>query len=214
MCDYNNFLLITNLMTISKILERLALSYLKPHSIILELLRIPVSDRAAHSTKMVLVKMVDDILCNIDSGQVFALVGLNISVAFDTVNHDMLLCWLQSELGVSGTPLMDQLLPDWQIFPHPFWNAASSPSAVLQESVIRPLLFTTYIAPICRLIKGYGVGYHKYADDTQLNAMLSVLVIPDLTRLIACTYSLHWWFWRNDLLLNSDKSEACFFRKH
>ena len=60
---------------------------------------------ALNSTKMALVRVVDDILHNIDSNSVVALVGLSVSVAFDTINHDKLLNQLQSEFGISGTPL-------------------------------------------------------------------------------------------------------------
>ena len=50
--------------------------------------------RAAHSTVTALVKIIDDILQSVDSGSIVALVGVDISVAFDTVNHAILLARL------------------------------------------------------------------------------------------------------------------------
>ena len=37
-----------------------------------------------------------------------------------------------------------------------------------QWSVLRPILFTAYIALIRRLFDSFGVGFHKYANHTQL----------------------------------------------
>ena len=51
------------------------------------------------------MKIVDDILQSFDSGSIVALVGLDISAAVDTVNHATLLARLQSEFGVTVTPL-------------------------------------------------------------------------------------------------------------
>ena len=63
------------------------------------------TDRHTLSTETALVKIVDDILQSVDSGSIVALVGLDISAAFDTVNHATLLARLQSDFGVTGNPL-------------------------------------------------------------------------------------------------------------
>ena len=133
--DLNNLRPITNLTTVSKIVERLTLARLKSH-IPLSLISAPCSRPtvqptpprqrpavgvpcsplhrdsaqqsvhcAAHTTETALVKNVDDIIQFVDSGSIVALVGLDISAAFDTVNHATLLAGLQSELDVTDTPL-------------------------------------------------------------------------------------------------------------
>ena len=62
------------------------------------------TDRHTLSTETALVKIVDDILQSVASSSIVTLVGLDISAAFDTVNTT-LLARLQSEFGVTGTPL-------------------------------------------------------------------------------------------------------------
>ena len=47
--------------------------------------------RAAHSTETALVMAVEDILQTVNSDSIVTLVVLDISVAFDTVNHSTLL---------------------------------------------------------------------------------------------------------------------------
>ena len=54
------------------------------------------------SPETALVKIVDDILGHIDGGSVVALVRLDISPAFDIVDHNLLLERLSVEFGVTG----------------------------------------------------------------------------------------------------------------
>ena len=87
-----SFLPINNLMTISNILERLALGYLKPNTTSSRNYCALLSAyQAAHLTKTAFVRVVDNILRNVDSISVVALVHPDISAAFDTINHDTLL---------------------------------------------------------------------------------------------------------------------------
>ena len=58
--------------------------------------------RAAHSTETALVKIVDVILSIVDSGSPVALVGLDISAAFDTVSHRKLLARLEHDFSIEG----------------------------------------------------------------------------------------------------------------
>ena len=77
--------------------------------------------------------------------------------------------------------------------------------------MLGPILFTAYVSPIGRLIGFYGINYHKYADDTQLYKALTVNPNACINRLESCSAGLQRWFCENDLLLNLDKSEVCFF---
>ena len=82
---------------------------------------------------------------------------------------------------------------------------------VPQGLVLGTILFASFVAPISQLISNYGIGYHKYADDTQLYAALLASPQTALNQLKMCSSDLQLWFWRKDLLLNPDKSEVAFF---
>ena len=93
---------------------------------------------------------------------------------------------------------------------HPRRSRFLSISATHRDSVLGPVLFTAYIAPIKRLLNCFGVEFLKYADDTQLHAVLLNFRQVALNRPERCSTELQRWFWHNDLL-NSDKSEMIYY---
>ena len=58
--------------------------------------------RKQHSTETALLKVMNDILLKMNSQHVTLLVMLDLRAAFDTVNHKILLEWLQHDIGISG----------------------------------------------------------------------------------------------------------------
>ena len=113
-----------------------------------------------------------------DDKQVSVLIGLDLSAAFDTVNHLVLIDRLQSEFGVFGTAL------DWlrsylggrsqfiKIGRHQS-DTVPLDVGVPQGSVLGPLLFAVYCSPVANVISQHGVKYHQYADDTQLHLSMN-----------------------------------------
>ena len=61
--------------------------------------------RAQHSTETVLLKVMNDILTDCDSGNVSLLNLIGLSAAFDAIDHSILLQHLEITVGVSGTAL-------------------------------------------------------------------------------------------------------------
>ena len=102
--DPSNFRPISNLNTIGKILERLALARLLPHlSISPSFSPLQSAYRKFHSTETALLKLTNDIMDAIDSGKVTILATLDMSAAFDTLDHTTLLHRLEHTFGLSGT---------------------------------------------------------------------------------------------------------------
>ena len=58
-----------------------------------------------HSTETALIKISNDILCEMDDGKSFLMVMLDQSAAFDTVNLEILLHRLEDTFGISGSAL-------------------------------------------------------------------------------------------------------------
>ena len=61
--------------------------------------------RAGHLTETAVLKVLSDILLAIDAGDLSALVLLDLSAAFETVDHDILLQRLKTSFGLSGMVL-------------------------------------------------------------------------------------------------------------
>ena len=101
--DLSNFRPISNLNTIGKILERLALARLFPHISISPSFTALLQSayRKFHSTETALLKLTNDIMETIDSGKITILTALDMSAAFDTLDHATLLHRLEHTFGLS-----------------------------------------------------------------------------------------------------------------
>ena len=102
----SNYRPISNLNTISKIVERLVLGRLKKHVHASGNFNpLQSAYRAGHSTETALLHVLDSMYTAIDEKMMTALIALDLSAAFGTINHRQLLHRLKSEFGVSGTVL-------------------------------------------------------------------------------------------------------------
>ena len=115
----------------------------------------------------------NDIGSTLDEGLEVALVLVDLSNAFDTVDHQILLNQLQFRYGMSGSVLAwfeSYLSKRYQITC--INRTRSSPkilrSGVPQGSVLGPLLFALYISPIEDIINAHGLHSASYADDNQV----------------------------------------------
>ena len=129
--------------------------------------------RRLHSTESALLKIQNDIAASMDSGKAVALTLLDLSAAFDTIDHDILFNSLRDWFGVDGTVLryIKSYLSNRKQkvkLGNSFSDAFSLPYGVPQGSVLGPLLFTLYTTPLSNIISNFNVTHHLYADDTQI----------------------------------------------
>ena len=159
-----NYRPISNLSTVSKILERLVLARLRPHLHgSANFSQYQSAYRAGHSTETALLDVLDGVYTAADDKEVSVLIGLDLSAAFDTVDHSLLIDRLQSEFGVTDTPLdwLRSYLSDREQFvkigQHQS-DAVPLDVGVPQGSVLGPLLFAVYCSPVADVISGHGIS--------------------------------------------------------
>ena len=102
----NNCRPVSNLPFVSKIIEKVVDARLEEHLRENDLHEpLQSAYRKHHSTETALIKIRSDILQALDSGRVAALVFLDLSAAFDTIDHSILTERLQKSFGISGGAL-------------------------------------------------------------------------------------------------------------
>jgi len=125
--------------------------------------------------------------------KITVLVGLDISSAFNTIDHNILSRQLHGEFGVTGIALawLQSYISNHSQFVK-LGRHSSAPvsctSGVPQGSVLGSILFAAFTSPIGDLICSFGIHHHQFADDTQVHlALRSSDIQNGLTLLADCT---------------------------
>ena len=166
-----------------------------------------------HSTETALLRVHNDILLSLDKGFGVLLVLLDLSAAFDTVDHELMLSFLDSFVGVKDIALQwfrSYLTERSQC--ETLGGIMSELEALLhgvpQGSVLGPLAFCIYTLSLRKIIEYYGLSYHIYADDTQIYLRCDPLnPIPALNKIQECISDIRAWMINNKLKINDSKTE-------
>ncbi len=106
---------------------------------------------------------------SVDSGDVAMLVLLDLSAAFDTIDHDKLVQRLRDEYGLSSSVLQWFISYSLGRTQSVKIHDTMSESKLLtcgvpQGSVLGPILFTMYTRPLGKVIAEKELAHHLYAD--------------------------------------------------
>ncbi len=215
-----NYRPVSNLAFLSKLIEKIVANQFVNHLVRNNLMdSLQSAYKKGHSTETALLKVQNDILTDIDNKRVSVLVLLDLSAAFDTIDHEILLKRLNTHYGIEGNALKwfrSYLMNRSQsvIIDDDVSEPKTLKYGVPQGSVLGPLLFTAYMAPLKETIIKHGLQYHCYADDTQLYISFSPNIVEDEAKTIeslekAIEEVKHFMI-SNRLKLNDDKTEAMF----
>jgi len=122
---------------------------------------------AHHSTETAVLKVLSDILSAADTGSLSMSTLLDLSAAFDTVDHLILLCQLQTSYGLGGIVLawLTSYLSNRTQYVHCSESTSTRLSVLFgvpQGSVLGPILFLLYTAVLVRLVESLGLQPHLY----------------------------------------------------
>jgi hypothetical protein len=212
--ELKNYRPISNLTFISKVIERIVAEQVTRH-LNGACLMPPLQSayRCHHSTETAVLKVLSDILDAADLSKVTLLGLLDLSAAFDTVDHGILLQRLRTSFGIDGTVLGwigSFLSGRSQAVAFQGVTSGYTPLrfGVPQGSVLGPLLFLLYTADVAAIAERHSVSVHSYADDTQLYASCSAADGPvSADRLLRCIDDVDRWMSSNRLKLNADKTQ-------
>ncbi len=213
----NHFRPVSNLCYISKIVEKVVALFVQKHMSENKLHSIFQSAyKCFHSTETALLRIHNDCNRAIDDEQSVVLILLDLSAAFDTVDHQILLDTLSTHVGIQGKALewFKSYLSDRSqsvCIEGVYSDQHQLTCGVPQGSVLGPLLFTVYTQPLADIVSKYGISHHFYADDTQLYLTFKQKV-PGAAeaarhKIQSCIQEIREWMASRKLKLNDSKTE-------
>jgi hypothetical protein len=212
-----NYRPVANTSTISKVLERVAVAQIIAHIESERILgKYQSAYRQKHSTETALLSVVSEWRNAVDKGMVVCAVSLDVSGAFDSVEHTILINRLQ-QAGFAGVALewlssylseRTQMIKCRETTSRPMLLKSGVP----QGSILGPCLFNVYMAPLAKCLENKKISHHIYADDILLyheffsqESSLAMKFIQDGLDLV------DEWMRSNFLLLNAQKTKALLF---
>ena len=218
--QFSNFRPISNLVMVSKVIEKAVSAELTDHVKTHHLEECFQSAyKIHHSTETALVKVHNNILRAIDDNRSVLLLLLDLPQLL-TLDHFTLLLCLRTRFGMKGSALawFESYLASRKYYVQVEGYKSSLRSldfGVPQGSVLGPLLYMWYTSPVADIIKSHDLQYHLYADDTQLYITFKTDSADDAclakSRVEHCVQEIDRWMISNKLKLNDDKTELFVF---
>ena len=210
----SNYRPVSNLPFLSKVLERVVLHQLFAYFTENDLYeKMQSAYRKHHSTETALVRVQNDLAEALSQKKACMLVLLDLSSAFDTVNHDKLLETMELEFGLKGVALQwlqSYLSNRYQTISIASHSSDAEPmlSGVPQGSVLGPVLFTAYTASLARLLESYSMNCHFYADDTSLYVSFEPSGMETaFDQMECCITAVRNWMSAKELKMNDSKTD-------
>ena len=164
--------------------------------------------------------MFNDLVTTVDSGKAAVLTLLNLSAAFDTVDHPTLLSRLEARFGVSGPALLwfcsyianrsSGVFHLWCYFV-PCSSLFWCPSGLCSGPYV-----VCALQPLHSIIRQHGLSAQNFADVTQIYTEFEISndgvdQIEAYRRIKCCAEDTKTWMFENKLQLNEDKSDGFVF---
>ena len=212
-----NYRPVSNLAFLSKVTERIAAKQICGHLSINNLFpEFQSAYRNFHSTETALLRTRNDILINMNKQHVTLLVFLDLSAAFDTVDHDILLRRLKYKFGICDNALAwfrSYLVDRSQrvVIENVMSNSFDMKYGVPQGSCLGPLLFILYTSKLFDVIHHHLPTAHCFADDTELylafNPSSDAAQDAAITAMENCLQDIRNWMITDRLMINDEKTE-------
>ena len=211
-----NFRPVSNLSFLSKLIERVVDARFENHLSQNNLHeKWQSSYKKFHSTETALLRVANDILRDIDNQKCVLLVLLDLSAAFDTIDHETMIDRLSSRFGVKAKALswFDSYLSGRTqsvLIENSKSKQCNLNFGVPQGSILGPKQFISYSSPLADIARKNQLKLHLYADDTQLYLAFEPTDPSkkvSVEHLEACIAKIRSWMAENFLKLNDDKTE-------